>query len=165
MISPTRHKDRSPVVLLGLCLVVIGLAGCTEPEEDVPVDMEAFQEALDAPGETFTPDSSGGTDFRVKLLRPEDPQNVPVQNRPLEMLLYDGSSQEPVVDVTISMETWMPEHNHECGPTQVPEHQGNGIYEGRLHVIMPGQCDVTLEGERRNGDSFDLVIEMHAPEE
>ena len=166
----TTFSTRTRCVLAIALFTAFVLAGCTEENgvEEEPVDMEAFQEALDAPGETYTPDEMGGdTDFRVKLLRPEDPQQTPPENRPYVILIYDATLEEPIVDADVEVtETWMPQdtHQHECFDAQDPVHDANGVYEGRIHIGMPGQCDVTLRGERPNGDFFELVIEFYVPE-
>lgn len=146
------------------------LAGCTGGDDEDPIDMERYQQALAEPGETFTPDEmSGGTDFHVRLLTPLDRENMGTGDHPLEFLLYDATEDVPIIDAEIPLDardhTWMPNHGHFCGPTDQPQSDDGGVYEGQFHLSMPGLCEVTLAGERPNGDSFELVIAFTVPED
>jgi hypothetical protein len=159
------HLPKSLMILLaGMAMLATAFAGCTGPGEE-PIDMEAFEAAMAAPGETHTPEEmSGETDFRVKLLEPEDPEQARLGEQPLVVLVYDAAAEPmPVVDAVLDIDPWMTEHGHTWGEGEA-EHTAGGVYEGDVYLIMPGRGEVRISGERDNGDSFHLTIDFFVPE-
>jgi hypothetical protein len=164
LMTSQNHLPKSLILLASTALLATAFAGCTGPGEE-PIDMEAFEAAMAAPGETYTPDEmSGGTDFRVKLLEPEDPEQARMGEQPLVLLVYDTSDEPmPVVDAVLDIDPWMTEHTHTWGEGEA-EHTAGGVYEGDIYLIMAGYGELRINGQRENGDSFRLTIDFVIPE-
>lgn len=164
-IHPKTRSMAVPSVLA--CVLFVSLSGCLGEGEEV--DMEAFQQALDAPGETHTPDEmAGDTDFRVKVLTPEDPSRARTGFRLLAFLVYDAQDEMPVVDADIDMESWMitnddgDEMDHGTSDESDPKHHEGGVYHATTNHFMTGNWEVRLDGEREGGDAFEIALDFHA---
>lgn len=132
---------------LGLLLVSVALAGCTDRVgrgSDASTLYAGFDQALAADGLKLIPAQAQGAalddparDVRVRLLSPLGFQALSTGPSDVALLLYDQREAAPVEDATVRLD---------AGAVSAPlEHDAHGVYAGTVELPTPGARDAEVE--------------------
>lgn len=140
---------RSPkALMLGALLLTTALAGCAGSDGGSGLAYASYEEAKNAPGETF---EANNTDSPIKLKLLE-PSNDEVSTGELDVvfLLYNSQTDEPVTSASFGPDkdgcgpdhsfcAKMPAMGHGTSPETSPSHVDYGVYKGSTTISMNGE--------------------------
>lgn len=153
-----RPNQTTFALLAGLLMAAMALSGCMTQSGEMSFD--SYGDAKSAPGPTYEPNNeSDGDRIMLKLLVPEDPQNVEEGEQPFVILLYDQETDTPVTDAEVEHESRMPAMGHGGGDEQNPTHDQYGVYDGTINPIMPGDWVVNVDVYPQDGEAHRFQIE------
>ncbi len=153
-----RPKQTTFALLAGLLMAAMALSGCMT--EGGGMSFDSYEEAKSAPGPTYVPNNqSEGDRIMLKVLVPEDPQNVGEGEQPFLILLYDQEADAPVTDAEVEHESRHPSMGHAGGEEQDLTHDQYGVYEGTMNPIMPGDWVVNVDVYPQDGEAHRFQVE------
>ncbi len=118
----------------------------------------SYQEAKDAPGDTYTPED-GNSSLEIKLLAPHPPTNLSTGQTHVQVLLFDSETDEPVTDANVTLDAIMTAMGHGTSPEEDPTHDGYGVYTGMTTFSMNGTWLLEIEASLSDGSTLTWGIE------
>jgi hypothetical protein len=165
--------SRPQALALGLLVLAVPLAGCaqnqasaeTRPcapnDEPIPLPYASFEEAMDAPGTEFEANNTDSS-IKLKLLTPENPEDIDEGSLAVVVLLYDSETGEPVTDASFEVNAQMPAMGHGTSPEAHPTHEKDGMYIGCTTISMPGDWLINLDPQLADGTVLEYDVEAQA---
>lgn len=132
---------------------------------DTSARYSTFNEALNADGETFSPDNAtGDRGLELKLLDPAHPDDSETGKQALVLLLYDAGAGEPLTDGSMALSSWMPMMGHGTDGEEDPVHQDHGEWGAVTNFTMNGTWEVNLTAEPATDEVYDWQITFEVGE-
>lgn len=137
----------------------MGDGGHMDHDKGPQTTYDSYEDAKAAEGETFAPEQNAST--RLKLLEPEQRENLTQGEQNVTLLLFDEDADEPVTNGTVFLNATMPDMGHGASPEEDPAHAAHGVWKGLTTFSMNGTwvLDVELvQGDETLSWAIDVTV-------
>lgn len=140
------------VKILRATICSAALVGCGSDEPDdskrIPPNSSTITDDCEGRAEEFSAGmkKTTGSGYTIEL-RDANPAPPRQGNNTWQLAVYDASNA-PVSGAQLSVDLWMPDHNHGSNTVPAQTELGNGQYQLMpLFLSMPGLWEITLSVE------------------